>query len=343
MAVIRLKGESTTGHGRGRPRTRGADPARLHIRINVGRFIDVRQASALYRLLGDEARLRLLRVLDQERLNVTELTGILGLAQSGVSRHLRLLKDAGFVSEEKDAGFTYYRLADTTQGRAGALWAALQEQFERSRERPGRAGGRGAAAGGAAAAQGELRAPRGRQPRRAAARAGPQLGGLVARARPAAAAAARRGPRLRRGLSHHRGVALGGERDRRRSIGSRARPRPGARPAPPRVERRVAARRAREASDRGRDGRRRAAVAGAAPRRGSGAAPSPRRRASPCRAAACWSWICGSIRKSGCARSSAIARSDSGTSELDDMLLAAGWNSPGRASVRAGRAIRSPC
>ena len=35
----------------------------------------MRQASALYRLLGDEARLRLLRVLRRERLNVTELTG----------------------------------------------------------------------------------------------------------------------------------------------------------------------------------------------------------------------------------------------------------------------------
>ena len=71
----------------------------------------MRQASALYRLLGDEARLRLLRVLSRERLNVTELTGILGLAQSGVSRHLGLLKDAGLVIEEKDAGYTYYLLA----------------------------------------------------------------------------------------------------------------------------------------------------------------------------------------------------------------------------------------
>jgi DNA-binding transcriptional ArsR family regulator len=83
----------------------------------------VRQASALYRLLGDEARLRLLRVLAKERLNVTELTGVLGLAQSGVSRHLGLLKDAGFVVEEKDAGFTYYRVSDTA-GDDG-LWATL--------------------------------------------------------------------------------------------------------------------------------------------------------------------------------------------------------------------------
>lgn len=69
------------------------------------------RASALFRLLGDEARLRLLRVLSKERLNVTELTGVLGLAQSGVSRHLGLLKDAGLVSEEREGGFSYYRLS----------------------------------------------------------------------------------------------------------------------------------------------------------------------------------------------------------------------------------------
>lgn len=90
----------------------------------------MRQASSVHRLLGDEARLRLLRVLDKERLNVTELTGILGLAQSGVSRHLGLLKDAGFVVEEKDAGYTYYRVAPAIgEGIHAALWTALQEQF----------------------------------------------------------------------------------------------------------------------------------------------------------------------------------------------------------------------
>ena len=91
----------------------------------------MRQASTVYRLLADEARLRLLRVLARERLNVTELTGILGLAQSGVSRHLGLLKEAGFVAEEKDAGFTYYRLAPGVRANGGApLWAALEQQFE---------------------------------------------------------------------------------------------------------------------------------------------------------------------------------------------------------------------
>ena len=88
--------------------------------------------SALFRLLGDEARLRLLRLLAVERLNVSELTGILGIAQSGVSRHLGLLKDAGLVAEEREAGFTYFRVPPdlTERNGFGPLWTLLQAQFE---------------------------------------------------------------------------------------------------------------------------------------------------------------------------------------------------------------------
>ena len=91
--------------------------------------------AALYRLLGDDARLRLLRLVAEERLNVTELTGILGIAQSGVSRHLGLLKDGGLLSEEREAGFTYYGIApdvrDGVNGHA-PLWMLLQDQFDRA-------------------------------------------------------------------------------------------------------------------------------------------------------------------------------------------------------------------
>lgn len=92
----------------------------------------VQQAGELYRLLGDEIRLRLLRVLAGKhgRLNVTELTAVLGIAQSGVSRHLRLLKEAGLVVEERGGGFSFYRLSPALlDGGFGALWPALQAQF----------------------------------------------------------------------------------------------------------------------------------------------------------------------------------------------------------------------
>jgi ArsR family transcriptional regulator len=101
----------------------------LTIDIYECRFIDIMQrASALFRLLGDPTRLRLLRVLAVDRFNVTELTGILDLAQSGVSRHLSLLKDAGLVSEGREGGYVYYRLADRT-GATAPIWPLLDAQF----------------------------------------------------------------------------------------------------------------------------------------------------------------------------------------------------------------------
>ena len=106
-------------------------PTRWTSDINAYRFIDM-EAAPLFRLLGDEARLRILRLLDAERLNVTELTSILGIAQSGVSRHLGLLKDAGLVEERKDAGFTFFRLAPAVPeglNGFGPVWPLLQAQF----------------------------------------------------------------------------------------------------------------------------------------------------------------------------------------------------------------------
>ena len=82
-------------------------------------------APALFRLLGDELRLRLLRVLHAERLNVTELTSILGIAQSGVSRHLGLLKDAGLVTEQREGahGGPDTHTRQLVPGRSWPAWA----------------------------------------------------------------------------------------------------------------------------------------------------------------------------------------------------------------------------
>jgi len=93
----------------------------------------MKTASALMRLLGDEARLRLLRLLAREALNVTELTAVMGLAQSGVSRHLGLLKDAKLVTEERTGNFTWYRLNPDVAAAAGpyaSIWPWLSETFE---------------------------------------------------------------------------------------------------------------------------------------------------------------------------------------------------------------------
>ena len=91
-------------------------------------------SAALLKLLGDPARLRLLRLLSLESLNVSELTAVLGLAQSGVSRHLGLLREAGLVAEERAGAYTWYRLSktfETADGPHAALWTWLREEFTR--------------------------------------------------------------------------------------------------------------------------------------------------------------------------------------------------------------------
>ena len=101
--------------------------------------MDTVQGPALFRLLGDDARLRVLRLLHAERLNVSELTGILGIAQSGVSRHLGLLKDARLIIEERDGGYTYFRISpdlrDGSNG-FGGLWPLLEAQFAEASNTP---------------------------------------------------------------------------------------------------------------------------------------------------------------------------------------------------------------
>ncbi|HTU99894.1 MAG TPA: metalloregulator ArsR/SmtB family transcription factor [Luteitalea sp.] len=86
----------------------------------------MKDLSAFCRLLGDDVRLRLIRLLGKEQLNVKELTAILGIAQSGVSRHLGLLRKSGLVEERREGGFAYYSLRPDGAGQARPMWEALE-------------------------------------------------------------------------------------------------------------------------------------------------------------------------------------------------------------------------
>lgn len=88
--------------------------------------------SNIFRLLGDETRLRILNLVSQASLNVSELTCILGLAQSGVSRHLSHLKKAGLLTERKDGVWSYYALEefDKLSGELRLFWDYLKNQLK---------------------------------------------------------------------------------------------------------------------------------------------------------------------------------------------------------------------
>lgn len=66
------------------------------------------------RAAAEPTRLRLLALCAHGELTVTELTQILGQSQPRVSRHLKLLCDAGLLERHREGTWAYYRLADTS-------------------------------------------------------------------------------------------------------------------------------------------------------------------------------------------------------------------------------------
>lgn len=66
------------------------------------------------RLLGDPARIRVLRLLAKEELSVAELQEILGMGQSRISMQLSQLKQAGLVDVRKSGQKSLYRVSAPT-------------------------------------------------------------------------------------------------------------------------------------------------------------------------------------------------------------------------------------
>ena len=63
--------------------------------------------------VADPTRLRLLFLLKEAELTVSELTSILGQSQPRVSRHLKLLCEAGLLERIKEGSWVFHRLSDT--------------------------------------------------------------------------------------------------------------------------------------------------------------------------------------------------------------------------------------
>jgi len=70
------------------------------------------------RAIAETTRLRLLFVLSHGEFNVSELTQILGQSQPRVSRHLKLMAEAGLLSRYKEGSWVLFRLSEQTRGAA---------------------------------------------------------------------------------------------------------------------------------------------------------------------------------------------------------------------------------
>jgi ArsR family transcriptional regulator len=88
--------------------------------------LDTDRAVALFHALSDATRIAILRMLRDGELCVCELQDQVGAAQSRLSFHLRVLRDAGLVDDRREGRWSYYRIVPGALAEVHDLTVDLQ-------------------------------------------------------------------------------------------------------------------------------------------------------------------------------------------------------------------------
>ena len=64
----------------------------------------------IFKVFSDPNRLRIIELIAEEELNVSEIVRRLNMKQSTVSQHLRILKDCGIVTTRRNGKEVYYKI-----------------------------------------------------------------------------------------------------------------------------------------------------------------------------------------------------------------------------------------
>jgi ubiquinone/menaquinone biosynthesis C-methylase UbiE/DNA-binding transcriptional ArsR family regulator len=83
-----------------------------------------------FKTLSDPTRVRILRLLEGEELVVQELMEVLRMAQSRVSRHLAILREAGLLQDRRDGTYVWYRFGPLDEGCWADVWALVVKNLE---------------------------------------------------------------------------------------------------------------------------------------------------------------------------------------------------------------------
>jgi len=77
----------------------------------------MRNTVNLYKALSDPNRIRILMMLREGPLCVCEIVEILGLANSTISKHLSILRNANLIMDEKEGRWVNYRLSNDSESK----------------------------------------------------------------------------------------------------------------------------------------------------------------------------------------------------------------------------------
>ncbi|CAL8971446.1 putative methyltransferase YcgJ [Rhodoplanes serenus] len=94
----------------------------------MGQRLSFDALNAALKAAAEETRLRILALLAESELTVSDLTDILRQSQPRISRHLKLLAEAGLVERFREGSWAFFRVAE--QGEAAALVRALLARLD---------------------------------------------------------------------------------------------------------------------------------------------------------------------------------------------------------------------
>lgn len=70
----------------------------------------MKKSSELFKVLSVDKRIEIIELLKKRRMSVNAMAEALGISQSAVSQHLRVLKAAGLVNDERQGYWIYYSI-----------------------------------------------------------------------------------------------------------------------------------------------------------------------------------------------------------------------------------------
>ena len=94
---------------------------------------DLDEILTMLRAAAEETRFRVLALLREGELTVSDLTDILGQSQPRISRHLKLLVEAGLVERHREGAWAFFHLAD--HGAAAPILRPLLQALDRTDHR----------------------------------------------------------------------------------------------------------------------------------------------------------------------------------------------------------------
>ena len=92
--------------------------------------MDEKKLARIFKILSVETRVRMINLLKNRTLCVNAIAKTLDITPAAVSQHLRILRDAGIVSDEKHGYFVHYRVNEETL----SAWREIADNWLRPEE-----------------------------------------------------------------------------------------------------------------------------------------------------------------------------------------------------------------